>query len=128
LLRLSLPPPTGRVRPVGLFPAGAFGSLDRLGEPAAGSGALLALLARHGVPVLPAGVWHEQGSLHAGFGPCILPADRGSAAEQVMQVIAELLPPKMRGRFQTASAPALSARRGVKALTEPAKPAALEQT
>jgi 1-acyl-sn-glycerol-3-phosphate acyltransferase len=98
LLRLALPPPRGRGRPVGFFPEGERGSLCTLAEPAPGAGALLALLARHGVPALPAGVWLQENRLHGRFGPAFLVSRYETAAGEAMEHVARLLPPRMHGR------------------------------
>lgn len=99
LLRLALKAPLGKGRPIGLFPEGERGDLGRLGEAAPGAGPLLALLARGGVPALPAGLWLEGNRIHARFGSVLRVTGRESATLEAMQAIATLLPQRMRGCY-----------------------------
>lgn len=99
LLRIAAPPPIGRGRPTGFFPEGADGSLRGLGKAHPGSGALLALLGRWGVPVVPAALCLDGNRLTAEFGVPFLASDRDHAADQAMAAIARLLPPSHTGGF-----------------------------
>lgn len=92
LLRRVLPAPDGEGRPVGVFPEGEDGSLSFLRAPAPGASALLALLVRRDVPVLPAAVWLQDGSLSCRFGPSLRSLQRATAAAEVMRAIAALMP------------------------------------
>jgi 1-acyl-sn-glycerol-3-phosphate acyltransferase len=59
-VHLALPLPRGRGRPVGLFPEGERGGTGPPGPARPGTGSLLLLLARAGVPTLPAAVWEAS--------------------------------------------------------------------
>jgi 1-acyl-sn-glycerol-3-phosphate acyltransferase len=81
-------------RPLGIFPEGIAGSAGRLTEPLVGVDRLLAHLAKHGLPVQPAGISEGQGRLHIRFGPVIPCAEVQAAADPAalsMQRIAELI-------------------------------------
>jgi hypothetical protein len=100
LVRLAQPPPHGLGQPIALFPEGEGGHARWPGPAARGSGALLLLLARVGVPTLPAAVWEDaDGRLCARFGapfwsdvPAAAPAARDTAAgAQAMAAIRALL-------------------------------------
>jgi hypothetical protein len=101
LVHLVAPPPDGRGEPAGLFPEGEGDGFAGLRPAAPGSGRLLALLARRGVPALPAAVWAEEGRLHARFGPAWRADDGDDAAlrAEAMHRIAALLPASMRGCY-----------------------------
>jgi hypothetical protein len=79
----------------------------KLGRPPAGVGRFLSLLARGGLPIVPAGAWEEDGALTIRFGAAFRleppAAERETrdrqAAEIVMRGIACLLPESMRGEF-----------------------------
>jgi hypothetical protein len=78
---------------IGLAPEG-MDAAQSLGRPPAGAGSFVALLARAGLPVLPAGVAEREGRLCVSFGPVYQPAvppDRAlrdqAVAEQVMASI-----------------------------------------
>jgi Acyltransferase len=80
-------------RPLGLFPEGVRGSAGTLVEPLPGVERLLTHLARHGVPVVPAGV-SEAGRLVLRFGPCVSTSEltgATDAAKLVMERIADLV-------------------------------------
>lgn len=91
LLRTAAPPPAGRGRPVAFYPEGEGDGFAGLRPARPGSGALLALLARRGVPALPAGVWSEDGRLVARIGPPWLPAgDDNTVRRAVTERLAAL--------------------------------------
>ena len=82
-------------RPLGIFPEGVAGTAGTLTEPISGVDRLLSHLAKHGLPVQPAGISEAEGRLTVRFGPTVscaalLAADR-DAAKLTMQKIAELL-------------------------------------
>ncbi len=95
--------------PVGLMPeAGGSGILR---EPLEGSGLFLRALSERGLPVVPAGVWEEGGTLVVRFGePFALSAGKkGSrqeqdrrAREQVMVAVGRLLPSAYWGYYEEA--------------------------
>lgn len=98
LVRLASPPPAGAGEPVGLFPEGEGDGFDGLRPALPGTGALLVLLCRRGLPVLPAGVWAADGRLHAAFGPPFHAAGGDAAVRaEVMARIGALLPARLRG-------------------------------
>ncbi len=101
--------------PIALFPE-AVGT-GRLIQPAPGVGQFLLLLSRRRIPILPAGIYEEEGRLTAAFGPPFsieLPSDvgkedrEGQTAEQVMVSIGRLLPPELWGFYAEAIAQALA--------------------
>jgi hypothetical protein len=95
--------------PIGLFPEGT--GREVLIEALPGTGLFLNSLCRRGIPLLPCGVYEDEGVLVARFGPPFtieLPAgvpkeDRdGLARDQVMAHIGRLLPPSMWGPYASA--------------------------
>lgn len=94
-----------------IMPEGDEGTATGLIEAMPGSGRALYALSSRGLPLLPAAVWEEDGRLHAHFGEPfgLLPesqfvsrnADKldGWARTLVMQRIAALLPPMLRGKY-----------------------------
>ncbi|MBI2913556.1 MAG: hypothetical protein HYY03_06515 [Chloroflexi bacterium] len=95
--------------PIGLFPEGL--GKDVLIEAMPGTGLFLQSLSRRGIPILPAGIYEEDGVLRVGFGPAFAvevgrqgekdERDR-LAREQVMAHIGRLLPPRMWGPYTAA--------------------------
>jgi 1-acyl-sn-glycerol-3-phosphate acyltransferase len=93
---------------VGLAPEGGDHAGGRLTRPPSGVGRFCLLLAAHGLRLVPVGVYEADGTLRLRFGPSDglkvpggLPAherDR-AAARVVMEAIARLLPPPLRGEF-----------------------------
>ncbi|HEU0113228.1 MAG TPA: hypothetical protein VFQ80_01045 [Thermomicrobiales bacterium] len=87
---------------VGLHPEA--GGTEALITPPPGVGRFLADLDRRGVPCIPTGVGEQDGRLTVRFGPA-LPAGRlaglgdAAAADVVMQAIARLVPPDLRGAY-----------------------------
>jgi hypothetical protein len=87
---------------VGLHPEA--GGTEALITPPPGIGRFLAELDRRGVPCIPTGVGEQDGRLTVRFGPA-LPAGRlaglgdAAAADVVMQAIARLVPPDLRGAY-----------------------------
>ena len=76
--------------------------------PSSGVGRFISLLAGQGFPVVPVGVYEQDGEFCLSFGAAYrLPVRKGSrsgekdraAAETVMKRIAEQLPPQLRGPF-----------------------------
>jgi hypothetical protein len=87
-VHLALPPPSGQGHPIGLFPEGERGGPGLPGPARPTSGALLLLLARAGVPTLPAAVWEaDDGRLCARFGAPFWP-DASAAAPAVRDAAA----------------------------------------
>jgi 1-acyl-sn-glycerol-3-phosphate acyltransferase len=93
---------------MGLAPEGRDLPGGVLGWPPPGGGRFMLALARLGLSLAPAGVFEEGGRLVVQFGPAfpltVPPGLRGaaldcSAARQVMQRIAALLPAELRGEF-----------------------------
>lgn len=101
-----------RTAPVGMTPEG--GGPGVLRAPPAGSGLLLLSLSRRGAPLLPVGVYEDDGgTLTIRFGPTfhLSPRPAGSneaqdqlATEAVMTAIARLLPEKWQGEYRKAAA------------------------
>jgi len=92
-----------------LMPEGDEGGTSGLIDALPGSGrALAALSARH-LPIVPAGVWDEDGRLYANFGepfslrvpPTVMAREAVDtwARQTVMEHIAALLPPALRGKY-----------------------------
>jgi 1-acyl-sn-glycerol-3-phosphate acyltransferase len=105
----------GRGEAIGLFPE-AIGT-GRLIRPAPGVGQFLLSLSSRGIPILPVGIFEEEGRLTAAFGPPFsieVPSDVGKeererrAAEQVMVSIGRLLPAELWGVYAEAIAQALA--------------------
>lgn len=95
--------------PIGLYPEGV--GEDVLIEAMPGTGMFLASLSRRGIPILPAGVYEDDGALTVRFGPPFaveLPqtTDRDErdrlAREQVMANVGRLLPRPMWGPYTLA--------------------------
>lgn len=111
LLSLALPPPRGLGRPIGIFPEGSAGSTAGLRQALPGTGSLLLLLCRGGVPILPVAAWEAGGRLQARFGPPFSlhtpPAGLTGgeldhwARDQAMGRLAALLPSHLRGVYAT---------------------------
>ena len=108
----------GSEEPIGLFPE-AVGT-GRLIQPPPGLGSFLLLLSGHGLPILPAGAFEEEGRLIVSFGPPFhLDVPRGApraekerlASQQVMVAIGRLLPEKLWGVYAAAIQEALSEKR-----------------
>ncbi len=101
-----------KTAPVGMTPEG--GGPGVLRAPPAGSGLLLLSLSRRGAPLLPVGVYEDDGgALTIRFGPAfhLSPQPAGSgeaedrlAIEAVMTAIARLLPEKWQGEYREAVA------------------------
>lgn len=93
---------------LGLAPEGGDQPGSVLSLPPTGSGRFMSLLAGMGYPLLPVGVYEENGNLYLSFGKAyILPAPRGGNSDDkdgevtktVMQHIAYQLPVRLRGEF-----------------------------
>lgn len=94
-----------------LMPEGDEGTAAGLIEAMPGSGRSLYALSSRGLPLLPAAVWEENGRLHAQFGEPFhltpeLQSRTGTSKDSdawartlVMQRIATLLPPALRGKY-----------------------------
>lgn len=94
LVRLATPPPAGLGHPAGLFPEGEGDGFAGLRPSRPGSGAFVALMARRGVPALPAAAWSQDGRLHVRFGPpWYVAGTDAEAGAAVMASIGALLPP-----------------------------------
>jgi hypothetical protein len=105
----------GSEEPIGLFPE-AVGT-GRLIQPPPGLGSFLLLLSSHGLPILPAGAFEEEGRLTVGFGPPFqIDVPRGAsradkerlASQQVMVAIGRLLPEELWGVYAAAIHEALA--------------------
>jgi hypothetical protein len=95
--------------PIGLYPEGV--GREVLIEAMPGTGLFIASLSRRGIPILPAGVYEEEGVLCARFGPPFFVDLPGTGAkgerdrlarEQVMAHIGRLLPQPMWGPYTLA--------------------------
>ena len=104
----------GSEEPIGLFPE-AVGT-GRLIQPPPGLGSFLLLLSSHGLPILPAGAFEEEGRLIVSFGPQFhIDVPRGApraekerlASEQVMVAIGRMLPEELWGVYAVAIQEAL---------------------
>ena len=104
----------GSEEPIGLFPE-AVGT-GRLIQPPPGLGSFLLLLSSHGLPILPAGAFEEEGCLTVSFGPPFhIDVPRGAsraekerlASQQVMVAIGRLLPEELWGVYAAAIQEAL---------------------
>jgi hypothetical protein len=81
-------------RPLGIFPEGVAGTAGKLTDPIPGVDRLLIHLARHGLPVQPAGISEGQERLIVRFGPtisCAALLAALDAAKLTMQQIARLI-------------------------------------
>ncbi len=94
---------------LGLAPEGGDQPGGVLNWPAQGAGRFIALLTGSGMPVIPVGVYEEDGFLCLNFGRVHLlsiprdlpPAEKDrEVVKVVMDAIAALLPLRLRGRFQ----------------------------
>ncbi|HXG35613.1 MAG TPA: hypothetical protein VNL15_01445, partial [Dehalococcoidia bacterium] len=91
--------------PIALFPE-AIGH-GKLIRPPAAVGAFLLLLSEHGLPMLPVGIYEDDGVLSARFGEPFFVDVRGigkekraeAARDQVMVAIGRLLPPHLWGAY-----------------------------
>lgn len=108
-----------RGEPIGLFPEG-MGSGELI-EPQPGTALFLLSLSGHGVPILPAGLYEEEGALTIRFGPPFfvrLPPEAARedrdrlARQQVMVAIGRLLPRELWGHYAQAVAEALNTGQG----------------
>jgi len=99
----------GRGESIGLYPEGV--GREVLIEAMPGTGLFLSSLSRRGIPILPCGVYEEEGVLTARFGPPFfidLPQAAAKeerdrlAREQVMAHIGRLLPRPMWGPYTLA--------------------------
>ena len=113
-LRTILNIARGSDEPIGLFPE-AVGT-GRLIQPPQGLGSFLLLLSSHGLPILPAGAFEEDGRLTVSFGaPFHIEVPRGAsraekerlASQQVMVAIGRLLPEELWGVYAAAIQEAL---------------------
>jgi 1-acyl-sn-glycerol-3-phosphate acyltransferase len=95
--------------PIGLFPEGV--GKDVLVEAMPGTGLFLSSLSKRGVPILPAGIYEENGVLTVRFGPpfrmqppqgAAREERDGLAREQLMLHIGRLLPQHMWGTYTLA--------------------------
>ncbi len=93
---------------LGLAPEGGDQPGGVLNRPASGAGRFILLLAEQGFPVLPVGMFEEDGEFCLRFGTAYrleLPRGLGpdekdrAAAQTVMSAIAAQLPPRLRGEF-----------------------------
>lgn len=103
--------------PIALFPEGVGG--ETLVEAMPGTGLFLHALSRRGIPLLPVGIFEEEGALTARFGPTFriefpqeAPREERDrlAREQVMAHIGRLLPQRMWGPYTLAIQQLLSRR------------------
>ena len=103
---------------IGLFPE-AIGT-GQLIEPMPGVGSFLLSLSNRGIPILPVGIFEEEGGLIASFGPPFSiqvahSVEKGErerlASQQVMVAIGRLLPPQLWGVYAPAIEEALAQER-----------------
>ena len=103
---------------IGLFPE-AIGT-GQLIEPMPGVSSFLLLLSNHGIPILPVGIFEEEGRLIASFGPpfsiqVARSVEKGErerlASQQVMVAIGRLLPSELWGVYAPAIEEALAQER-----------------
>jgi hypothetical protein len=95
------------------MPEGDEGGTSGLIEALPGTGRALQALSKMGLPIVPAGVWEENGQLHTYFGPPFslaqVPLDVSSldawARDTVMRRIAALLPSVLQGKFRSEYGP-----------------------
>lgn len=94
----------GQGEPIGLYPEGVGENV--LIEAMPGAGLFLRSLSRRGIPILPAGIYEDEGVLTVRFGPPFFIEVSGQvdkeerdrlAREQVMAHIGRLLPRRMWG-------------------------------
>lgn len=99
---------------IGLAPEGGDSSTGKLEHPPEGFGRFLLHLASRGLVLTPVGIFEERGRLNLRFGqPFCLELPGGLRAEEkdslasqlVMERIARLLPPELRGEFAGLPAP-----------------------
>ena len=103
LVRLASPPAAGAGEPAAFFPEGEGNGFAGLRRAPDAAGDLLALLARRGVPAVPAAVWLEEGRLTARIGEAWLPTVAGAAGtEEAMARIGVMLPASMWGAYRDA--------------------------
>jgi hypothetical protein len=104
-----------REEAVGLFPEGI--GTGHLIEPMPGVGSFLLSLSNRGIPILPVGIFEEEGSLTASFGqPFSIQVPRSVekgererlASQQVMVAIGRLLPRELWGVYAPAIEEALA--------------------
>jgi len=105
-LRTILNVARGSGEAIGLYPE-AIGT-GQIIAPMPGVGLFLLSLSNHGMPILPVGIFEEEGRLTVSFGPPFsiqVPraADKGErdrlASQQVMVAIGRLLPPPLWGAY-----------------------------
>ena len=117
-LRTILSIVRGSDEPIGLFPE-ALGT-GRLIQPPPGLGSFLLMLSSHGLPILPAGAFEEEGRLTVSFGPPFhIDVSRNAAraekerlaSQQVMVAIGRLLPEELWGVYAAAIQEALAQER-----------------
>lgn len=84
-----------RAEACGIFPEGPSGRSDRLGPPEGGFEELCRILGRRGVPVVPCGVFEQDGRLGICFGEPL--SGERLRADAVMEAIARLVPGELRG-------------------------------
>ncbi|MBM3127076.1 MAG: hypothetical protein FJ009_00390 [Chloroflexi bacterium] len=94
---------------VGIAPEGHTGAGFALRQPPRGAGLFLLLLTRDHIPILPAGIFEDDGVLTVNFGaPFLLRVPRdlarderdAGAARQVMVALGALLPERMWGAYR----------------------------
>jgi 1-acyl-sn-glycerol-3-phosphate acyltransferase len=95
---------------IGIMPEGDVGATPELLPAREGVGTFLGLLMAGGTPVIPTGLYEEEGRLVAEFGAPLSPtvpsgmsredADR-AIREQIMRAIAGLLPEPLRGAYRS---------------------------
>jgi hypothetical protein len=100
---------------IALMPEGDEAGTSGLIEALPGTGRALQALSKMGLPIVPAGVWEENGQLHACLGPPFslaeVPLDVSSegldawARDTVMRRIAALLPSVLQGKFRSEYGP-----------------------
>jgi hypothetical protein len=93
---------------IGITPEGRDQPAGALGELPPGVGRFIQLISKYCPLILPAGVWTEAGCIHIVFGnpyqleipPGLPAAERDSlVGTEIMQRIAELIPRRLRGKY-----------------------------
>ena len=94
---------------IGLFPEGDIGETPAMIPAQEGSGSFMLALAARGAPIIPVGIFENDGRLHIRFGPPVdVDAARGAprktrdraASYLAMTAVASLVPPEIQGSYR----------------------------